>query len=524
MSTFISEPGVRLGGRYRLEDRLAAAAGWSAWKAIDEILARPVSVITFEAGFPRLEQVVTAARAASRLTDTRLTQVFDVEDTWDHAYIVLEWPVGDTLAELVAAGPMEPAAGARIVAEAAAALSGAHAAGLAHLCLRPDSVRWTTGGGVKVTGLGIDAALSGVTSEDPELADTRGLGQLLYSVLTGFWPGSDYPDLPAAPESDGQPRRPRQVRAGVPSVLDDLTERALALTGEDSQEPFTAPAKFAAALSAAIPPVQVPPAALQHDPRRDADHRSAQRSSQLRTMAQRTLGQRAEMPQTQPRYEAYREADRVGRRASVRAIAIGAVALIAVAGASTAALHLLRKSPPAPTNSRSHSPSASSPASSLTPITPSSASGFDALNPADSGNENSAQAGNVLDGNPQGWSSQYYVGQYGAHFGNLKSGTGFILTLPQPARVSSVTVTFGTAVGAIAQLKVGDSDVRSKANLESMTTVAGPRAVAGTYTFTIKHPVSGQYLVIWFTKLPPLAGHRGEFEAQIFKVAVTGTS
>jgi hypothetical protein len=85
-------------------------------------------------------------------------------------------------------------------------------------------------------------------------------------------------------------------------------------------------------------------------------------------------------------------------------------------------------------------------------------------------------------------------------------------------------VTFGNAVGAIAQLKVGDSDVRSKANLESMTTVAGPRPVAGTYTFTIKHPVSGQYLVIWFTKLPPLAGHRGEFEAQIFKVAVTGTS
>lgn len=106
MSTYTSEPGVRLGGRYRLEDRLDAAVGWSAWKAIDEILARPVSVITFAAGFPRLEQAVTAARAASRLTDTRLTQVFDVEDTWDHAYIVLEWPVGDTVADLVAAGPL----------------------------------------------------------------------------------------------------------------------------------------------------------------------------------------------------------------------------------------------------------------------------------------------------------------------------------------------------------------------------------------------------------------------------------
>jgi hypothetical protein len=525
MSTFTSEPGVRLGGRYRLEDRLAAAAGWSAWKAIDEILARAVSVITFEAGFPRLEQVVTAARAASRLTDTRLTQVFDVEDTWDHAYIVLEWPVGDTLTELVETGPMEPAAGARIVAEAAAALSGAHAAGLAHLCLRPDSVRWTAGGGVKVTGLGIDAALSGVTSDDPELADTRGLGQLLYSVLTGFWPGEEYPDLPSAPESDGQPRRPGQVQAGVPPVLDDLTERAMALDGQDGYEPFTAPAELAAALAAAIPPVQVPPAAVQHDPRQDADRRSARRGSFQRAGGQRSLGQRAELPQTQPSYQAYQQAPGGGQRTAMRAIAISALVLIVIAGGVTAAVHFLHKSPPAASNNKSGSPSASAPASSgPAAIVPASASGFDALNPADSGDENSNQAANVLDGNPQGWSTQYYEGAEGAHFGNLKSGTGFILTFSPSARVSSVTVTFGTAVGTIAQLKVGDSDVRSKANLESMTSVAGPRRVAGTYTFTIKHPVSGRYLVIWFTQLPPLTGQPGKYEAQIFKVVVTGTT
>ena len=65
MSTFISEPGTKLGGRYRLEDRLAAATGWSAWKAIDETLARPVTVVTLAAGFPRIAEVVTAARAAS---------------------------------------------------------------------------------------------------------------------------------------------------------------------------------------------------------------------------------------------------------------------------------------------------------------------------------------------------------------------------------------------------------------------------------------------------------------------------
>jgi len=66
MSTFISEPGTRLGGRYRLEDRVNASGGWAAWMAIDETLARPVTVLTFAPGFPRIREVVTAARAASK--------------------------------------------------------------------------------------------------------------------------------------------------------------------------------------------------------------------------------------------------------------------------------------------------------------------------------------------------------------------------------------------------------------------------------------------------------------------------
>src|ERR1039458_6829043 len=133
MSTFISEPGTRLGGRYRLEDRVAAASGWAAWEAIDEILARAVTVLTFAPGFPRISEAITAARAASRLTDSRLAQVFDVEDDWDRAYVVMEWAAGDTLDDLLASGPLEPARGARIVAEAAAALSAAHAADLGTL-------------------------------------------------------------------------------------------------------------------------------------------------------------------------------------------------------------------------------------------------------------------------------------------------------------------------------------------------------------------------------------------------------
>lgn len=510
MSTYTSEPGVRLGGRYRLEDRLAAAGGWSAWKAIDEILARPVSVITFASGFPRLEQAVTAARAASRLTDTRLTQVFDVEDSWDHAYIVMEWPVGDTLADLVGAGGVEPDAGARIVAEVAAALAGAHAAGLAHLCLRPDTVRWTPGGGVKVTGLGIDAALSGLTADDPQEADTRGLGKLLYAVLTGMWPGDDFPELPTAPESDGQPRRPRQVRAGVPAILDEITGRALALPGRDSQEPLGGPAEVSQALKSVLPPAPPPLAAVPaRGQRGSSDWGGPPRAPEEGQLAAQTRYDRPPAPGHS--------------RRTGRSILVTLLVLVAIAGASAAALRLFHKGAGAPAGSHSHSAHAStSPPAQPATITPASASGFDALNLADTYDENTALAKNVLTGgSPAGWHTQYYDS---AHFGGLKAGTGMILDLGQSARITSVTVTFGSVPGANVQIRVGNSATRSASNLQSMTTIASKNDVSGSTTFLSTQRVSARYLVIWFTKLPPLAGQPGHYEAQIYHVVVRGTS
>lgn len=520
MSTFTSEPGTRLGGRYRLEDRLAAAAGWSAWKAIDEILARPVSVITFAAGFPRLQQVVTAARAASRLTDTRLTQVFDVEDDWDRAYIVLEWPFGDTLTDLLAVGPMEPLAGARIVAEVASALAGAHAAGLAHLCLRPESVRWTAGGGVKVTGLGIDAALSGIATDDPALADTQGLGQLLYAALTGLWPGPDYPGLAAAPMADGQLRRPRQVRAGVPTALDEIAGRALALPGRDGQAPFTSPSQLAGTLAAVIPPVQVPPAsAAGRDPRREADRLATQTRhqpsrSQARSWQEETDRQGASAARYQD--------GRPGRRGNVGKLAALTLAVVVAVAGATAAVHLLRKPHHSAPPGRGSTPSGS-PSSQVVTLTPQSASGFDPLNLSDSGNENSAQAPYVLSGTGGGWASQDYKTP---KFGGIKAGVGLILDMGKSVKITKVQVRFGTAPGAIVQLKVGDSGLRSAQTLNSMQTVVPSSILSGgTATFTVTHPVAGRYLLIWFTKLPrdPSSfSPKYPYAAHVYTVSVQG--
>ena len=145
MSTYTSEPGTRLAGRYRLVDQVTVGTGWTYWKATDETLARSVTVLTFAPGFPRVAETVTAARTASRLGDPRFAQVFDVEDGDELAYVVLEWVASESLLDMLSEGPLEPARAAALMVEAARAVAAAHDIGLAHLRLDPACLHWTAG-------------------------------------------------------------------------------------------------------------------------------------------------------------------------------------------------------------------------------------------------------------------------------------------------------------------------------------------------------------------------------------------
>jgi hypothetical protein len=515
MSTYTSEPGTRLGGRYRLEDRVAGAAGWSGWKAIDETLARAVTVFTLAPGFPRIREAVTAARAASRLNDSRLTQVFDVEDDWDRAYIVMEWPAGETLDDLLAAGPLDPGRGARIVAEAAGALSVAHAAGLAHLCLTPESLRWTAGGGVKVIGLGIGAALAGITAEDPALADTRGLGRLLYAALTGHWPGPDYPALPSAPIADGLPCSPRQVRAGVPTALDEVTCRALMLRDKSNGRALTTPGQLATELSAAIPPAPPP----QRAPPPTGRGAAPRESSRPVPEDDYWSGQQRQALPQRPRRTSGAQRGANGQRragARIRAGVIALLVLVVMVGVAAAAYQLRKH--PSPSTGKTTTAQPIQPSVAL--LTPVSAHGFDPYNLKDTGKENDQSAAAAIDGSPAtAWTSQYY---FSAKFGGLKPGSGLILDMGHPVRLTSVRVQFGTIPGANVRIEIGDSNSYAPATVGAMTTVARAADVSGVYTVPVHSSATGRYVLIWFTKLPPMASDHN-YMAEIFNVVLQGS-
>jgi len=521
VSTFTSEPGTRLGGRYRLEDRVAAAAGWAAWKAIDETLARAVTVLTFAPGFPSLREVVTAARAASRLNDSRFAQVFDVEDDWDHAYIVTEWAGGDSLDDMLAAGPLDAARGARIIAEAAEAMSAAHAAGLAHLCLAPDSLRWTPGGGVKITGLGINAALTGASAEDPALADTRRLGMLLYAALTGHWPGPDCPTLPPAPLADGIPCTPRQVRAGVPAALDEITSQALMLGGADAGFPLTTPGQLSGALLAAIPPVPIPQLSPAPALRSRADtYRQgpppARRDEYQYPDEREDAGYWAQDTQRVPA----RGQTAPGRS---KAVLITLLAIVVAAGLALVAYHSLSHGHSPPPAAATHRPTTPQTSSKVGVLKPVSAQAFE---------DNPADANLAIASNPAAaWQTYQYIGS--PYFGGLQQGSGLILDMGRPVRLSSVQVTFESTPGADVQIKIGNPSNPSPPQNDptlaqsiagSMTTVAQQSDVTGTVTFPVSSKATGQYILIWFTKLAPMANHSGKFQGDISDVVVKGSS
>jgi hypothetical protein len=273
-------PSILLGGRFRLDERIAAAGALSQWKATDALLCRPVTVHLLPRGVPVPAPVVEAVQAAARVNDPRLATIYDTNYNTDGPYIVSEWTPGTHLEDLVLSGLPSPALAAAMIADAADALAVAHQAGRPHLCLGPRALRWDTGRGLKITGLGIDAALSGAAAADPAAADTMALGWTLYALLTGFWPGDQPTALPAAPRHKGRVYTPRQVRAGVPGVLDAITGHALQLhrAGAAPSADGLTPAGLAMALRSVLQPSYSPfrlaePAGDATDPAQDSRSR-----------------------------------------------------------------------------------------------------------------------------------------------------------------------------------------------------------------------------------------------------------
>jgi len=562
MSTYTSEPGTRLAGRYRLVDQVTAGNGWTMWKAMDETLARPVSVLTFASGFPRIPQVVTAARAASRLTDPRMAQVFDVEDGGGQAYVVLEWVSGETLTDMLTDGPLDPGRACSLISEAARALAGAHAVGQAHLRLTPDALCWTRSSGIKITGLGIDAALAGdgltgTDGHDPAIADTIALAGLLYAALTGYWPGEQPARLPAAPVSDGVVCTPRQVSADVSSAIDSVIVRALLQRTTRQGPPIQSPAAFADAIAGVAPPVPLPepappaPAGYTDRGYQDRGGYGGYPSNPNDPDTWQTGGgQGGTAPYPERRSSAqfpssgrgYQQAP-PGRGVSKALLAVVVVLVLAAVVATVWAVGF-RKSgnntAGGGTGARAKSSATSSHAATAagTVLKPVNDSTFNIYGSPAGNTEDPTLAMDAIDGSQTtGWATSYYFGS--PKFGGLKPGTGLLINMGKQVRLSQVKLLFG-AGATTAEIYLGNSgpsSATSSGALSSFKLVSPSATGNGSHTFTVSSAAAndtGQYVLIWLTSLPKMinppssavAQAKGQqiYQGLLYDVVIRGTA
>lgn len=110
------------------------------------------------------------------------------------------------------------------------------------------------------------------------------------------------------------------------------------------------------------------------------------------------------------------------------------------------------------------------------------------------------------------WQTDWYTT---AEFGQLKQGTGLLLDMGSPATITSVRIALGPAIGAGLQLRVGDTPA-----LADLPVAASASDVGGTVSLHLAHATRAQYVLIWFTMLPPNSA--GQYQASVYQVRVSG--
>jgi eukaryotic-like serine/threonine-protein kinase len=245
--------GIRLAGRYQLDEPVGN--GWfsEVWRATDAALSRPVAVKLLHPAYAQQPEALARFRAealhAAALWHENIMHIYDydVPAEGPQPYLVMELVDGPSLAGVLAGGPLDAARTMDVVAQAAAGLQAAHAAGLVHRDIRPGNLLLASSGTVKITDWGISHAIDSVPSlvtgivpgtaeylaperiagaQAAPASDLYALGVVAYECLAGAPPFvGEPPDVVCAHGDHPVPPLPGSVPSDVSALVMQLVAK-----------------------------------------------------------------------------------------------------------------------------------------------------------------------------------------------------------------------------------------------------------------------------------------------------------
>ncbi|MFU8853892.1 protein kinase domain-containing protein [Micromonospora sp. SL1-18] len=245
-------PGVQLGNRYRLDERIASGGMGDVWRGTDQVLGRTVAVKSLlpalldEPGFA--ERFRGEARTMATINHPGVVDVYDFGSDQQIAFLVMEYVEGDALSSTLSrVGRLTPARTMALLAQAADALHAAHEKGIVHRDVKPGNLLVRPNGTLVLTDFGIarsdlvgqltaaGSVLGTASYISPEQAtgavatpasDVYALGVVAYQCLAGRRPFEG--DNPLEIAMKHVRDAPRPLPADIPPQVKAIVERALA--------------------------------------------------------------------------------------------------------------------------------------------------------------------------------------------------------------------------------------------------------------------------------------------------------
>ena len=165
--------------QYEFVRKLGAGGSGVVYLANDTLLQRPVVLKLLKRGALTLEQMrrtqLREARLASAIEHPNVCAIYDVGETDEEAYIVMQYVPGQSLAKLIESGPASLQLVLSCGIQIADGLAAAQQLGIFHRDLKPANVMLTDGGLVKILDFGLARRLNpDDVGFDPSISAAQG--------------------------------------------------------------------------------------------------------------------------------------------------------------------------------------------------------------------------------------------------------------------------------------------------------------------------------------------------------------